>query len=333
MTSTIINETNPDFKNLKFQKEERVIKFDREINGFSVLGNTLEISSVKDVSDFLDIRSSKNKILISGGYGIYNYFFTSIPTLLKLYREFPNSVFVFDYSMVHLERTAKTFVPFTKKILEYLGVESYFINANLVPGIVVNNFIQIGAGEILPTQEDIVDSANLYKKMAGIKDSQKPFRKVYLSRKNIEPRNYDCIKEGLSTNIDYRMYDEEVLEKYFKDAGIEVVYPEDFKSMEDQINFFNQVSLIISVTSSGLTNSIFMNEGTTMLELVTSFPLITDTEEDGRCNGTETLHHIYQDVSYLTNKQYISISNYTRQAKDIVGIIEGSKLLQGVLRG
>jgi hypothetical protein len=333
MAFTTINETFPISRRLKFIESETIIRFGKEINGFSNFNNLSEKNDNEDISKFLDIRSSRKKILFSGGYGIYNYFFTSIPSLLGLAKEFPDFIFIFDYSMVHLERTAKTFVPFTKKILESLGIECYFITSNLLPGVIVNNFIQINNGEVNTKKEDIVDATTLYRALAKNKSDQKPFRKVYLTRKNITPRNYDCIKEGLSTNIDYRMYEEHVLEEYFRGLGVEVVCPEDFKTMEDQINFFNEVSLIISVTSSGLTNSVFMQDGTTMLELVTSFPQQYEIEDREECEGTETLHHIYHAVAYLTNKQYMSIPNYTRQARDIIDIIEGSELLQGVLRG
>lgn len=280
----------------------------------------------------MDLRSSKLKILFSGGYGPYNFFQISIPNVIRLSEAFPGAVFIFDYSHVAKEGTGKTFVPFTKKVFDLLGIENYFINNDLVPGIVVNNFIQLNTGEINVLHNDVVTATELYARAAGVDGDTVPFRTVYLSRRNIAPRPYSSLDDGLSTKEDCRIYSEPVLEKYLSSLGVEIVAPEDFKTMDDQVRFFHETKTLISTTSSGLANALFMQNKTKIVEFGTTMPFIISGMLGGT-DGEEQLHHIYRHLAYLTNKEYISIPNYSRQAVDLIGIIEESELLQKVLRG
>lgn len=333
MSHTVLNETTPAKDNLKHIVEESFISFDKTINLFSNYQTQILEKEGKDFDKFLDLRSERFKILFSGGYGIFNFFQLSIPAVVRLAEEFPDAVFIFDYSMVQKEGTFKTFIPFTKKVFDLLGIENYFINNDKIPGVIVNNFIQVNTGEVNFLHKNLTDSVDLYRKVAGLSNQTKPFRKVYLSRANITPRDYSNLKPGLSTDQDNRMYEEEVFEGYMSDLGLEVVYPEDFKSMDEQARFFNEVKVLVSATSSGLANALFMQEKTQIVELLTTLPFIFDFSKEGGSHGEEQIHHLYHNLSYLTNKEYISIPNYTRQAADLIGIIEESNLLQKVLRG
>jgi len=333
LSFTILNETTPAKNNLKYTKEDSFILFGSGINIFSNYETHKIKQNVKDLSNFLDLRSNKTKILFSGGYGIYNFFQLSVPAIFRLADEFPDAVFVFDYSMVHKEGTFKTFVPFAKQIFNFLGIENYFINNDKIPGVIVNNFIQVNTGEVNFLHKNIKDAVRLYRKAARLDDSLKPFRKVYLSRGRVRPRDYSGLKPGLSTNQDNRLYNENILEDYMSDLGVEVVQPEDFKSMQDQAKFFNEVDTLVSLTSSGLANALFMQEKTRVVELLTTIPFIFEYSSNDESDGNEQVHHLYHNLSYLTNKEYISVPNYTRQPADLIGIIEESNLLQKVLRG
>ena len=328
---TIVNTTESATQYLNFFEESYSIPLGENLKSFNDSVRDKKIHADGSNLDFLDFRSSKTKILCSTGWGPFNHFFTFVTTIVALSKKFPDATFILDYSSLYMERNAKTFIPFTKKIFNLLGIENYFINNMITPGIIVNNFYTSGLGTVTIVIGDVADTVNLYKKL--INNKNKPFRKVYLSRKNLNPRHYSCIPEGLSTNVDHRVYDEEKLEEYFRKNGVEVVCPEDFKTMEEQALFFSEVEVVFSSTSSGLANSMFMQDNTVVVELCTSFPgILEGSKNDKNCHGTETLHSIYKDLSYFTNKQYVSIPNYTRQAGDLIGIIEESKLLQGLLR-
>jgi len=333
LSYTIVNETAPAKNNLKYTKEDSFISFNSGSKVFSNYETHNMKQNVEDLSGFLDLRSNKTKILFSGGYGIYNFFQLSVPVIFRLADEFPDAVFVFDYSMIYREGTFKTFVPFTKRVLDLLGIENYFVNNDKISGVIVNNFIQINTGEANFLHKNLKDAVTLYRQAANLDSSVKPFRKVYLSRSKITPRKYSNLKPGLSTNQDNRLYDEKILEEYMISLGLEVVSPENFKSMEEQVKFFNEVETLVSLTSSGLANALFMQEKTRIVELLTTIPFVFDHAKEDGSDGNEQVHHLYHNLSYLTNKEYISIPNYTRQPADLIGIIEESNLLQKVLRG
>lgn len=332
MSHTVLNETRSPSYYFRTETGTKAIPFGHTINTFSYYGIEPHDFDPVEHDTFLDLRSDKLKVLFSGGYGPYNFFQLSIPNVIRMAEEFPDATFIFDYSHVFKEGTGKTFVPFTKKVLDLLGIENYFINNDLLPGVIVNNFIQVNTGELNVTHNNVITAARLYAEAAEVRSNVVPFRTVYLSRRNITNRNYQSLDDGLSSKEDCRIYSEPVLEKYLSGLGVQIVAPEDFETMDDQVRFFYETKTLISTTSSGLANALFMQDNTKIVEFATTMPFILSGTL-GDSEGEEQLHHIYRHLAYLTNKEYISVPNYSRQAVDLIGIIEESELLQKVLRG
>lgn len=139
--------------------------------------------------------------------------------------------------------------------------------------------------------------------------SVEPYRKVYLSRgkspnHNELYRNVDLDSPPPYVDFfdDVRLDDESKLELYLKNKGFEIVYPEDFKTLEDQIKFMSEVRVIASCTSAGLLNTLFMQDGQTMIEF--QVPLVA-LRGDGTWD--QSLHDFYHPISYVMKHEYIAI--------------------------
>ena len=142
----------------------------------------------------------------------------------------------------------------------------------------------------------------------------KPSRKVYISRKFQDKKwqnsnNYflktknDYFEYKKSNYVNYRMDNYKYLEDFFEKYNFEIIdninefyaFSENFI---DQINFFNEVKTLISVTGAGLTNAIFMQKDTNVLELATPFNEETFEEKIK-----------YQDINsyYFEKHQFVSL--------------------------
>ena len=97
--------------------------------------------------------------------------------------------------------------------------------------------------------------------------------------------------------------------------------PENLGSFEDQINYFYKTKTIFSVTSSGLTNSIFMQPGNNVIELQTPF------ETQMNVKGSLELHsEIYSNLCYTKNHNYLAIPSETNSTKTINKIKNNKKM-------
>jgi hypothetical protein len=156
------------------------------------------------------------------------------------------------------------------------------------------------------------------------KPDVEPFRTVYISRGYVTDRTYFEAKPGLRFKSDNRILDEPVLEKFFLDNGVEVTHPEDFKDFVDQLNYFYETKTIISLTSSGISNALFMKPGSTVFEIVTPLILGLGINGQGPIDTREDLHHLYNALVYIKDHHYISIPNHDRESKTIINKISGN---------
>jgi hypothetical protein len=151
----------------------------------------------------------------------------------------------------------------------------------------------------------------------NIDTSQKPFRKVFLSRKEQGQRDQRrALEEGLDIGHDTRIDDYEGLENFFSSVGFEVVTAADFKDFKDQIQFFQETELLVSTTGSGLVNAMFMQPGNNVVELMT--PLIIRNFYGFH---EQQLHWFYQVLSFRKNHRHLNIPNYSRSTISLVRAI------------
>jgi hypothetical protein len=158
-----------------------------------------------------------------------------------------------------------------------------------------------------------------------------PYRNVYLTRKKLEkdPENISKKAGKLSYKSDKRIDSEDELAEVFEELGFEVIAPEDFKDFHEQLNFFNSVKTLASLTSSGLSNAFFMQPGQTMVELSTPLVVISpiisgertimDLVDEGQENllVAQELHMFYKMIAYLKDHTYFSINNPVRSAQKL----------------
>ena len=92
---------------------------------------------------------------------------------------------------------------------------------------------------------------NIFFDTLKISEKDKQDRKLYISRKKSQKRK-------ISNEIE--------VEKFLEELEFECVYLEDY-SLENQIKILSQSKIVISPHGAGLTNIMFMKEGSTVIEL------------------------------------------------------------------
>lgn len=123
-----------------------------------------------------------------------------------------------------------------------------------------------------------------------------------------------------------RVKNEPALIKYFTNLGFDIIENNTFDNFIDQMNYYKNTELLVSATSAGLVNLCFMNDRSTVIELVTTIPTYSNEEII-----EEQVHHIYDTLSLQKNHTYISISNIDKTAEDIIEHIKNNKLLRLIL--
>lgn len=170
--------------------------------------------------------------------------------------------------------------------------------------------------------------------------------------------------------LDKKIYNETELEDFFRSNGFEIIDPgTDFHeddcilkqkkrydyslckncSIEKAINYFNDVKLLISVSSSSLQNALFMKNSGTMVELSSKFYLPqeqvdleeiyfadieTSIKENMMNEGIKNmkLNHIWhKDLAERLKINYISINNYDMNGRTIIDNIKNNSALMKLI--
>jgi hypothetical protein len=136
-------------------------------------------------------------------------------------------------------------------------------------------------------------------------------KKVYVTRGGKQNLTVTQINQMTQEEIDklpykddLRIDDEIKLENLFKKHGFEIVDTSIFKTIEDQIRFFDQVGVIAGLSGSGLTNLLFMRDKTTVIELST-IQIVRQK--------IEFHYHFFLLATLWANKKYISVPNISRE--------------------
>jgi capsular polysaccharide biosynthesis protein len=96
-------------------------------------------------------------------------------------------------------------------------------------------------------------------------------RKIYISRNNNVESDSAFVSPGDPTSgytaNGTRLFSESVLEKYLVSEGFEIVNVTLLDSIEEQVKLMNSASVLLGVTGTGLTNCLFLNTGSMVIEL------------------------------------------------------------------
>jgi hypothetical protein len=274
--------------------------------------------------------SANKKVIITLNMGMFHFWYDSVGPLLRLLEEDPNLEVFIDYSFLHAED--KNFYDFLLKILKDKGVRYKEFDWQSLDSFVINNFYSLEGFERIDDSPNVV-----YRNTSRYRDeSVVPDKVVYLSRKRIGDRpdaNRNGMVEGLPYYNDNRIDDEPKLEKYLESLGVTIVVPEDFSSFQEQINYFNTVKTVISITSSGLTNSIFMKSGSNVIEFITPLVIMMfpDESNPGKNHGEISIHNLYNLISWSRNHTHIAVQNKTRSADDLIEHLKSTRIIQKVI--
>jgi hypothetical protein len=184
-----------------------------------------------------------------------------------------------------------------KKFSTGLEISYKTIILDEIEFIKINNFFMIPQLDIGESIQELYESAIDF---AECKNPEKPYRKVFITRK------HDAIKD----DRDNRSINEAEAEDFFKSQGFEIVYGEMFNNLKEQIAYFNSVSVFAGLTGSGLTSSLFMQNGQTVIEIVC--PLRFGEDE-----SKYEIHNFYKTISMLKDHNLVSISNINKPSEKL----------------
>lgn len=252
-------------------------------------------------------------ILINNTF--YTTIFNLIPYVYKLYKADPSICFILNETELSsdpdVRRSLGSMFSYIKKFFDHQGIKYIYIEATDPPTAVkisrYVDFSKVDDRHDLSIQDGLVSTKEI-KKHLNIDESVEPSKKVYLSRKHLALQRGAThpMRRGGENRFDsdIRMFNEELLEDYFKSIGYEVVVPEkDFKTFEEQVKYFNDVKALVSVSGSGLTNSIFMQEGTYVIDI--GAELLFPDRYLGSFQVLDNQHWLFN--SYINHQTFISV--------------------------
>jgi hypothetical protein len=265
-----------------------------------------------DAFKTLNLVDNKNKMVIPLGSSVYHFLAEDVADIIKILNteEYKNLELIIDVSSIldfMYKRTDYDMYWLFLKSLNDKKIKHKVVNFKDYGAIYIDNFFLVSNS--FSEFERFNNTYNYFLDYITDKTTT-PTRKVYLSRTKVpgptewdytDPKTGD-IKSAKASRFD----DHDRLEKIFKKLGFEIVYPEDFKTFEDQINFFYSVKVVASLTSSGLTNSIFMQPGGTIVEVITPLtarPIAAGVQ--GFLN--KEFHNYYKNLAATKKHLYIGL--------------------------
>jgi len=325
--------------------EHLFINYDKDIKYFEYQTNNLYHKQINkdnikdDDHTILDLTSKNNKVLIALHPRIYHCLIDNLSEILYLDKYFKlnpmwqDFEFILDSSDIpesFYEKNGPTFFKFFLDVLKNKNINYRIINSLSISN---NNNRNKRKANIIKINNSLLikkTGPNKLYHFSTIYELYKEYEKdksdnkiVYLSR-NIKNKNY--------VNF-VRQNDEEILEKFFKEHNCEIVFPENFKTFEDQIKYFGSVKTLIALTGSGLLNMLMMPENSNIVEIYTpieSAPIDPDTNAHKTIIAT---HHMYRDIAWANSHTYVSIKNELgSNSLDLIEKLKNNKILMDILK-
>ena len=278
--------------------------------------------------------SGQLKVLISVSDRIYHFMSDNLPLLLKLHKDNPDIHFMLYF--LGPDKTDGKLYEFLFNLLNHLGISYTKIYKNYQqvysPVYRMSNYLNTDESSFnlhdslsfLDVQYAL-DVVMQYSRGRRTRDEVKPYRKVYLSRRHLSG-DLGVEPERLSDNgycDDKRMDDDSKLEELFENAGYETLIPEHkFSTFEEQIAYMMEVETLVSITSSGLTNMLFMNDGGIVVDIKAETVAIQGHVDDGLIIVTkQAVPFEFEQLAYLKRHLYIGIPS-RRVADEVVDAIK-----------
>lgn len=299
-----------------------------------------------ELKNVLDMRSkNETKCFIRVIGGVYHFLADTMGYIFEIYDIDPNCKLYLDLTTT--DARDKTILNFMFKLLDDLGVKYEIFDNNIYENKV--KYIIFNNSYIMGRQSKVYNPIHKWSKFIDkylTNPGIKPTQKSYMARKyQVVGRNGEHPNNNTRLNNDIRMFDEEVLIEYLSKNGWDIVVPEErFLTFEDQFNYFYATNKILSVTSGGLTNAIFMQDQQMLIEIVSPLLISISPQHVYRDNidlnlSSEPIghmieqHHFYHALAYAKLHQYIGVPNFSRDPMDFINLVEKNKHLQEIILG
>jgi hypothetical protein len=337
------NDPRPDHVSLNIMKKELTFNMDKLFELSSTEG--VIISDVKE--DYVEpydyvFLGQDVKIVSVIAPSLSHIIEDTLSDLLRMASWFPKSEIVFvdngiEKAKHHEPREGllrnNSLLDSLEKALVLQGHRVSYITASEKTRVSIDNFVISS-----PSRSPHGDFKGFLQKFFGLRltselfrstfvtDHADPTEKIYVSRSKTTPRDVSVKNSPHADNSfildDVRLYNEKLLEEYFKSLGFVIVYAEEFESYEDQVRFFASAKVIAGVTGAGLWNALFMKSGGLVLEIST--PLATSD------NGSPMVdyHPHYATLAYAMGMNYLAIPSSLRHGSEIVDKIENNLFLR-----
>lgn len=296
LASTIVK--NDSINNsLVFNEHTSTYKFLNTYNHFLFSSGEFEDNDL----ELLDLTSDTKKIFMSSNIGPFHILFENIFPIINMQRSNIDVEIIIDTFEINA-RNSISFIPYIEK-LQNNNIKISFINSSGYGGIIINNYHIFSAYN---NQQPINREMLSQNTMSLVDYSKDPYKRIYVSRRKFVDTS------------PVRISDELELESFFTDNGFEVIFPEDFLTIDDEVLFFSKVKTLVSLSSSAIAWAVFMKPGGNVIELQTDFPAMP---------GVRTIHHQYNAICYAKEHNYFAIANYDRFSDKLIKRIKDSRIL------
>lgn len=282
--------------------------------------NKLLASKIK----LYDFEDNNLKIWISVNERFFHFFLDTLASILILHEVFPEAKFIIHDKSIAKENT--TYYNFIKKFFMLNNIDHHYLES---PGIVkINNFITFGPSA--PLSDIAINKVYSFCSKDVKNNENTNYKKVYISRQKIKNQIVSFMNNDQHAEI--RLTNDDLLENFLKENDFEIVYPEDFKTIEDQVSFFKNVKVLMSVTSSALVNSIFMDPGGTVIDLMTPFQLNFVDRSLGQDQKDGFVQHsfFYSQMAFAKNHTYLGVRSLG-DSEYLVDILKNNKIFRSII--
>lgn len=234
------------------------------------------------------------KAVIELIYGFYGFVVGNLKSIINFYSN-KNNLNTTLIILTHNKSSSDDFLIYEKFLLKYL--DDINVSYKIMPILTnYNQYIKINNFTLLDQNKGFLAPSIVYPNIKKyIADNVSEKKKVFVSRKNAS-REQEAIEQ--------RSMDHEKLEAIFKDIGFEIVYAENFENFIDQINYFSNVEVLAGLTGAGMTNMIFMNPGSKVIQLMNPVSFVHD-----KTNIIKELHFIYDEMAFFKDHKMLLIPN------------------------
>jgi hypothetical protein len=298
------------------------------VDGYTAAGETATPEVMLMEGSWLTSEDVKYVIQIKDEF--FHVILNTLVVILYIYSKDPDAKFVILLGNENNSRTPGAVtrqknVEFLSKVLDdnsivFSVLESeYEGGGNVYPiygvrnALVVNDHlttVQLSLGEIASLIERyVLEKIDVPSIATG--------RKLYISReRDVEERSPYLIEGDASSGYEdnsIRLYGEVALERYLESRGFEIVKESALGSIEEQVRLMKSASVLVGVTGTGLTNVLFMNSESTVIELKTEILWST---------GDHDANNHYNYLSYAKGHRYISLDVSNKQGSTAISKLE-----------